>query len=481
MDLLGDQSLASPLKHSYLGSFHLPPDRIPPPLSAKGASDVGELNLHKGRLQPCSPVPDANGKAVIAALKKLQEKMRRLELERVQAQNNVRQLSRAGHWGPATREPQQDPATEGASASSQELLQSAEARCNLLEKQLDYMKKMMEKAEKDKLSIIQKQSCLLRSRMTDQADFHTKLEKLEKLERECLKLTSTQSEAEKKLEALDQKLLAEKRERLALQEKVSWPQRDHEDDCHLHRSPASESAGRKKRKMKAVRKTAKVKSAAPVSLTLPKATVLPFVAGMSTSSSHSVHANIQSVLHMMKHHPAQPRHLSRPCQKLSPFSSRGTRRTLIPSQGASASGSLSEVLLALQDELGQMSFEHQELAKQIKETQKHGLREDLERELDCLVRRMKDKGTQISQLRKHQQEVEKLKQKALELKSSTESPGKGTVRQLRCTRPPPQSPLPSDGVPQRAQTRGKRGTTPQPKQAQGLQTSLKRSDILWET
>ncbi|XP_072558608.1 centrosomal protein CEP57L1 isoform X2 [Paramormyrops kingsleyae] len=410
--------------------------------------------------------------------------MRRLELERVQAENNVRQLSRAAHRGPATREPLQDPAAEGASAPSQELvhqLQSAEARCNLLEKQLDYMKKMVEKAEEDKLSIVQKQACLLRSRLKDQADFHTKLEKLEKLERECLKLTSTQSEAEKKLEVLEQKLLAEKHERLALQEKVSWPQRGHEDDCCLHRSPASESAGRKKKKTKAVRKTAKVKSAASLSPTLPKAPALPFVAGTSTSSSHSVHANIQSVLHMMKQQPAQPRRPSRPCRKPSPFSSKGAHRTLIPSQGASASGSLSEVLLALQDELGQMSFEHQELARQIEETQKQELREDLERELDCLVRRMEDKGTQISQLRKHQQEVEKLKRKALELKCSTESPRKGTVRQLRCPRPPPQSPLPSDGVPPRPQSRGKRGTTPQPKQAQRLQTSLKRSDILWET
>lgn len=49
--------------------------------------------------------------------------------------------------------------------------------------------------------------------------------------------------------------------------------------------------------------------------------------------------------------------------------------------------------------------EHQELVRQIDETDKRELREDLERELDCLVRRMEEKAIQISKLRKHQQTV----------------------------------------------------------------------------
>lgn len=49
--------------------------------------------------------------------------------------------------------------------------------------------------------------------------------------------------------------------------------------------------------------------------------------------------------------------------------------------------------------------EHQELVRQIDETDKRELREDLERELDCLVRRMEEKAAQISKLRKHQQTV----------------------------------------------------------------------------
>lgn len=46
--------------------------------------------------------------------------------------------------------------------------------------------------------------------------------------------------------------------------------------------------------------------------------------------------------------------------------------------------------------------EHQELVRQIDETDKRKLREDLERELDCLVRKMEEKSTQITKLRQHQ-------------------------------------------------------------------------------
>lgn len=49
--------------------------------------------------------------------------------------------------------------------------------------------------------------------------------------------------------------------------------------------------------------------------------------------------------------------------------------------------------------------EHQELSKQIKESQNQDIQEDLERELDCLVKQMEIKGEQISKLKKHQDHV----------------------------------------------------------------------------
>lgn len=49
--------------------------------------------------------------------------------------------------------------------------------------------------------------------------------------------------------------------------------------------------------------------------------------------------------------------------------------------------------------------EHQELLKQIQETQNSKVREHLEQELDCLVKQMEIKGKQISKLKKHEATV----------------------------------------------------------------------------
>lgn len=88
----------------------------------------------------------------------------------------------------------------------------------------------------------------------------------------------------------------------------------------------------------------------------------------STSPSHSVHANVQSILHMMKHHQPQL------CKRIGALnrSEDGIRKNLQKDFPLSSSspherdaemeqkhqplGSLSDLLLALQDELGQMSL-----------------------------------------------------------------------------------------------------------------------------
>lgn len=77
----------------------------------------------------------------------------------------------------------------------------------------------------------------------------------------------------------------------------------------------------------------------------------------STSPSHSVNANVQGVLHLLKSR--QPRLCER-MQSLpgsEPKRRSGSHRApQSPSDGAAALGSLSELLLALQDELGHMSL-----------------------------------------------------------------------------------------------------------------------------
>ena len=74
-------------------------------------------------------------------------------------------------------------------------LESAEARCTLLQKQLDYMKKMLENSERDR------QDTALRSLIADRQMQQTAAplmhtSRLEELERERVKLATTQTHAE---------------------------------------------------------------------------------------------------------------------------------------------------------------------------------------------------------------------------------------------------------------------------------------------
>ncbi|KAG7460868.1 hypothetical protein MATL_G00203490 [Megalops atlanticus] len=417
--------------------------------------------------------------AVIAALKTLQEKMRRLELERVQAESSMKQLMRAADRNTAATERQQrrkeTPVKEGKpNKDLVSQLESAEARCSLLEKQLDYMKKMLETAQRDGNSAIQKQVYLQKERLKDQTGVITQLEKLEKLEKEYLKLSSTQSVAQKKIELLEQKLREEEHERKLVQEKAAELQRGLERNRALY-SSASAGVKQKKKTKTPVRKTAVV---APAHVTNPKAKQMPFVAGMSTGRSHSVSANVQSVLHMMKHHHPQLCDPVRSLRRPGSETRRGARRALSSSQPDPALDSLSELLLALQDELGQMSFEHQELVKQIEETRKQKLKEDLERELDCLVKRMEEKGAQISQLRRHQLMVQKLTQNSQSPKQRAAS-ADGRISRVSCGKSLPSSPV--QKTPQGPKSKGNQGNRQPPKGAVRLQTNLKKDDIMWET
>ncbi|NXS00315.1 CEP57 protein, partial [Oxylabes madagascariensis] len=95
---------------------------------------------------------------------------------------------------------------------------------------------------------------------------------------------------------------------------------------------------------------------------------VPFVAGKSTSPSHSVAANVQHVLHLMKHHSKalcnrhvvndtplakSPSPLAKSPSVSCPASR--SRRSSLPMDSTSSQEELSEVLLTLQDEFGQMS------------------------------------------------------------------------------------------------------------------------------
>ncbi|XP_059354517.1 centrosomal protein cep57l1-like isoform X2 [Carassius carassius] len=492
MDHFRDQSLNldSPSKHSYVGSYYKPPEKLSRPLYMN--ADTHSLEGKSSGVQDISPqlyrtVPDAGSRAVISALKTLQEKMRRLELERVQAERNVQDFSQTIPYqagASAQREP--DHSThENQSARRKELvskLHSAETRYSLLDKQIDYMRKMVECAARERINHTDKQDSVCRESTHTDPLMQAHLNKLERLEKEYLKLTSTQSIAERKIELLEQKLLEEQHERKLVQEKAEELQRELENNL-ISLSAVTQPKGKKKKKkeMAACKKPSSAKLEAPPT---PKAKRLPFVAGTSTSPSHSVNANVQSVLHLMKHR--NPRLCERvsALQKSGSENQRAERRPpSSPSRAASALGSLSDVLLALQDELGQMSFEHQELVKQIDETSKRELRDDLEQELDCLVKRMEEKAAQISKLRKHQQTVQKLSQRSCSPRKKPHGAAsvEGKTRAQSGVQPLPPSPVKASASKGQKQSGSSQETLRLLRETQKLCSGLRKQDIAWET
>ncbi|KAE8286805.1 Centrosomal protein cep57l1 Centrosomal protein 57kDa-like protein 1 Centrosomal protein of 57 kDa [Larimichthys crocea] len=239
----------------------------------------------------------------------------------------------------------------------------------------------------------------LQNQQPSSSNTQSQREKLEKLESECLKLSRTQTLAEMKLAILEQKLLKEEHERQLVQEKADQLQK--ELDINFRLSVSSSEEKPKKKTKKSTKKT--LRQNEPTSPSLPKHKKMPFVAGTSTSPSHSVHANIQSILHMMKHHQPQLCERVSALQKSGCGAKKSLQKDFSPSSTTShkpdrepekldqSLGSLSDLLLALQDELGQMSFEHQELVGQIDATQHPEQRKDLQRELERLVTRMEEK------------------------------------------------------------------------------------------
>ncbi|XP_074902850.1 centrosomal protein CEP57L1 isoform X1 [Buteo buteo] len=414
---MGKLAVDSESKNSFTGSFLQPPDRM---LPAAFAYIESKKLAAVGGDRPSIP----NNQAVVAALKTLQEKIRRLELEKSQAEDNLCSLSTAaGQYNKVLEHESykkdiahQELMQQRKDASLQ--LNAAQSRCSLLEKQLDYMRKMVSSAELEKKMGLEQQAQFQKEEDRNCLELHAKLEKLEMLERECLKLTAAQRIAEDKIKQLEEKLHKEEHQRKLIQDKTAQLQTGFEINRILMSSVTSQNEPKKENGKK--KKTKKQRNPTMKKMHLSqlhvKAGELPFVAGKSVSSSHSVSANVQSVLHIMKHH--NPR-ISSQSQggATSGISQRNAFSKSVSSCSTSptATRSLLDLLLAIQDELGQMSFDYQELLKQIQEAQDSKVREDLEHKLACLVKQMEIKEEQISKLKKHQATVQKLKRKTQKL------------------------------------------------------------------
>uniref|UniRef100_A0A8C6QQT1 Centrosomal protein of 57 kDa n=1 Tax=Nannospalax galili TaxID=1026970 RepID=A0A8C6QQT1_NANGA len=351
-------------------------------------------DLRRSPNKPTLAYPESNSRAIFSALKNLQDKIRRLELERIQAEESVRTLSRETTEYKKVLDEQiqeRENSKNEESKHSQELtsqLLAAENKCNLLEKQLEYMRNMIKHAEMERTSVLKKQVSLERERQHDQTHVQNQLEKLDLLEQEYNKLTTMQALAEKKMQELEAKLHEEEQERKRMQAQAVELQTGLEANRLIFEDKATSY-------VPSTRKIKKKKTKPPEK---------------STSPSHAVVANVQHVLHLMKHHSkalCNDRVInSVPLAKQ--VSSRGSKsKKSVTPPSSSVSQELSEVLQTLQDEFGQMSFDHQQLAKLIQESPTMELKENLECELEALVGRMEAKASQISKVRKYHAQLEK--------------------------------------------------------------------------
>ncbi|XP_036180525.1 centrosomal protein of 57 kDa isoform X4 [Myotis myotis] len=416
------RSNGSMLRHSTSSYVVYPPDK--PFLNS---------DLRRSPNKPTLAYPESNSRAIFSALKNLQDKIRRLELERIQAEESVKTLSRETVEYKKVLDEQiqeRENSKNEESKHNQELtsqLLAAESKCNLLEKQLEYMRNMIKHAEIERTSVLEKQVSLERERQHDQTHVQSQLEKLDLLEQEYNKLTAMQALAEKKMQELEAKLREEEKERKRMQAK----------------------------------------------------------AAESTSPSHAVVANVQHVLHLMKQHSkalCNDRVVSSVplAKQASSRSGKSKKLSVRPSSSSSINEELSEVLQTLQDEFGQMSFDHQQLAKLIQESPTIELKENLECELEALVTRMEAKANQITKVRKYQAQLEKQKiekqrrelrttKKTLdeERNSSSRSSGStGTTNKKDCTKPRPGE--------------KSRKNLQLLKDMQSIQSSLQSSNLCWD-
>nr|XP_055186371.1 centrosomal protein CEP57L1 isoform X1 [Nyctereutes procyonoides]XP_055186372.1 centrosomal protein CEP57L1 isoform X1 [Nyctereutes procyonoides] len=471
----------SELMHSIVGSYLKPPERVFFPSFTQ--NNESSQTPHYANIEGTSPkmLHSPNSQALMLALKTLQEKIHRLELERTQAEDNLNILSReAAEYKKALEKE-----TNERNLAHQELikqkkditiqLSSAQSRCTLLEKQLEYTKRMVLNVEREKNMILEQQAQLQREKEQDHMKLQAKLEKLDVLEKECFKLTTTQKTAEDKIKHLEEKLKEEEHQRKLFQDKASELQTGLEINRILMSSVSNPKSSKEKKK--SLKKTRCLKERPPQQI-YSKSGSLPIVAKKSSSASHSVNTSMQSLLQVAQHYgPHTHQKLTEPRCLYKPIrtTSQGKAEPSDSKHSISIGDNLSELLMAMQDELDQMNMKHEELLNQMKETESHSVREDLECELEHLVKKMEIKGEQISKLIKHQENVRKLQQKVQQSKMSEASGIQREDNNLKGSKNIKNSSrkcLLTNSL--------QKNSSFHPVQVHNLQMKLRRDDIMWE-
>ncbi|XP_029302251.1 centrosomal protein of 57 kDa [Cottoperca gobio] len=398
-----------------------------------------QTHTHKS-YRPSSPskaFPETSSAEILSALRNLQEKIRRLELEKGHAEFSLHTMGKDS----SCKRLQSDKVTQrlskdhtdtereisGQSNCNQVLithLAAAESRCVKLERQLDYMRRMLRSAKADRTSLLKQQVSMETAKSADQQSDppseHAQLEKLERLEQEYFRLTRTQNNAEMKIQQLEMKLQEEEHQRKLVQDKANQLQTGLETNrILLHSVSPHLSTSQSKEKKSNSKKSSPQQS----SYTEPHYRLslrdVPFVAGTSVGCSHSVRANVQSVLSLLKRH--QP-HLCNSrvlSNNANGYETGSHRHSDSSSSSSSASGEeLSELLQALQEELRLMSLEQDELTVQVEAGVSDQERKELQREQERLLLKMERKGEQIGKLYKHKTQIKQLRKEANSMQNS---------------------------------------------------------------
>ncbi|XP_034723943.1 centrosomal protein of 57 kDa isoform X2 [Etheostoma cragini] len=378
---------------------------------------------------PSKAFPETSSAEILSALRNLQEKIKKLELEKGHAEHSLHTLGEdASHTylqlDQVTQRLLKDHTDTKREISGQSNcnpvlithLAAAESRCVKLERQLDHMRRMLRNAKGDRTSLLKQQVAMETAKLADhQSDAvseHAQLEKLERLEQEYLRLTRTQTNTELKIRELEMKLHEEEHQRKLVQDKANQLQTGLETNRILLQSVSPCLSSRQSKEKKS---NSKKSSPQRSSYTEPHYRLslrdVPFVAGTSVGCSHSVRANVQSVLSLLKRH--QPHLCNSRVLSSNSYETGSFRHSDSSSSSSSTSGQeLSELLQALQEELRLMSFEQEELMRQEEASVSDQERKEFQREQERLLLKMERKGEQISKLYKHKTQMKKLRKEA---------------------------------------------------------------------
>ena len=388
------------------------------------------LNSHvKRSINPVRAYPENSSEAVLSALKGLQEKIKNLELDRSKAEKNLKVLAAetSAYKSLLQRQPTPDPPgnppyspspdiqVEGATIQIESQLRNADARCQLLERQLDNMRRMVQSAERERSDALERQIALERDRgriTAENRSIQSKLEKMEFIQNRFEDLSSRKERSEARIKELEDRLKEEEHQRLLLADQAAKLQTEVERDRILkdeRLEKTTRKVTKKKKRPASTKSSKKAPSRSSKPASRPAQTSgqphyrlhlgdVPFITGTSTSPSHAVSANMQKLLHELKQH--NPVYCNDRIVGLGSDSEEENRgRTRVKKR--STEDDLKDLLAALQDEFGKMMFEHQVLAKQVAETMDVEIKAELQTELDALIMKMERKGEQISTVKRH--------------------------------------------------------------------------------